>query len=313
VTGRSPSVLILGGTGFIGRALISFLLTEGFSVTALVIPSRGQQGRLSDIPGLSFLTTSSSESADLTTALGGKQFDTIINLAAAGVRPDERSARNLYDGNIGFLLNILSAVSKAPPRLFIQTGSWFEYRQTLEPTPITESHSLLTLSIYGSAKAASYIMGTASAYSLRIPFVCLRLFHVYGPGEPQHRLIPYMQQQLIEGKTVNLSSGKQLRDFTYLTDVLEAYKAAILTPTITAHPVYNVCTGTPNTVRKMCETVADTLGAPKSLLKFGAAQNRDDESDWGIGDSTLFQGVTGWRPQIGIQVGVKNTIEALSR
>ena len=284
------SVLVVGGTGFIGRALISYLVAEGFLVTALVISSRGQLDRLpQQTDGLDFISVPSDSSLDIADALAGKYFDAIINLAASGVNPDQRTPENLYDGNIALLLNILSAVAATPPGLFIQTGSWFEYGPVEEPNLLSENHSLLTNSIYGSAKVAALVMGGAAVNALKIPFVCLRLFHVYGPGELSHRLIPHMVNKLRKDEQVDLSGGEQVRDFIFLDDVLDAFKTVLLAPDSVGHTVYNVCSGIPATVQQMCEAVAEALGVSKNLLNFGALAYRDDETLWGVGDGTRME------------------------
>lgn len=313
MSGSDRSVLVLGGTGFIGRALILYLASAGFSVAALAISGRSQRDRLpKKVEGLDFINAGSAGQSDIANALAGRRFDAVINLAASGVRPDQRTPENLYDGNIALLLNTLSAVAVSPPKLFIQTGSWFEYGPVEKPHRLAESHSLLTHSIYGSAKVAAFVMGAAAAHAMNIPFVSLRLFHVYGPGESSHRLIPYMVDKLLRGERVDLTGGEQIRDFIYLEDVLAAYKAALLSPNIGQNPVYNVCTGIPCTVRQMCETVADTLGITRKLLNFGSVPYRDDETLWSVGDETLIHKVSGWKAETTLQRGVEKTIETLT-
>ncbi len=305
-----PNLLIIGATGFIGKALMAFFIREGFSVTCLLISSRQQKSHVALIEGLKLLETPTGDLNDLTETLAKTSFDVIINLAAGGVRPGERTAKNLVEGNIEFLLDTLSAVSENPPRLFIQTGSWFEYQQTTEQKPINEQTALLTRSLYGSAKAASFLMGVASAYALSIPFITLRLFQVYGPGEPSHRLIPTLQKALTNNEPIALSSGTQIRDFLFLSDILEAFKAAILTPNMTKHSAYNICTGWPITVREMCETIADQLDAPEDLLRFGAIPDRSDEAEWAVGDNDLFCQMTNWHPKVKLSEGINKIVNA---
>lgn len=308
------SVLIVGGTGFIGRALIPYLVSEHFRVTALVISGRSQFTRLmKEVKGLTFVEACSIGPKELAEALAGKRFDGVINLAASGVHPDQRTPEGLYEGNSTLVLNLLAAVAEFPPELFIQTGSWFEYRPTEKPKRLAEGHSLQTPSLYGSAKSAALAVGSAAAHAMKIPFVCLRLFHVYGPGEMSHRLIPQIVGKLHRGQQIDLTGGEQVRDFIFLEDVCEAFKTALLSPNIAQHPVYNVCTGERHTVREMCEAVAKTLGVSNKLLNFGAIPYRDDETLWSVGADRLFHEVSGWKAKTNLQLGVSKTVESLQK
>jgi len=312
VSGAGRSVLVVGGTGFIGRALILFLVSERFTVYALAISGRSQLARLPEkIDDLHFVESRSTGKRDLARALAGKYFDAVINLAASGVHPDQRTPKNLHDGNSAPVLNLLAAVAEFPPELFVQTGSWFEYGPSEEPDRLTENHSLLTRSIYGQAKIAALNVGSAAAHALKIPFICLRLFHVYGPGEASHRLIPQLVSNLKRGQRVDLTAAEQVRDFVYLEDVCEAYKAAICSNNICQYPVYNVCSGEPHTVRQMCETVAEAIGVSPKLLNFGAIPYRDDETRWSVGSNLLFYEASGWKAKTNLQRGVMKTLNVL--
>ena len=308
------SVLVVGGTGFIGRALIPFLVSEHFRVTALAISGRSQLTRLmKKVNGLNVVEACSMEPTELAKALAGKRFDGVINLAASGVHPDQRTPEGLHEGNSALVLNLIAAVAEFPPELFIQTGSWFEYRPAEKPQRLAEGHSLDTPSQYGSAKSAALAVGSAAAHAMKIPFVCLRLFHVYGPGEMSHRLIPQIVGKLHRGQQVDLTGGEQVRDFIFLADVCEAYKAALLSPNIDQNPVYNVCTGELHTVRDMCEAVAKALGVSNKFLNFGAIPYRDDETLWSVGTDRLFYDVSGWKAKTNLQQGVSQTVESLKK
>ncbi len=313
MSGSGRSVLVVGGTGFIGRALILYLVSERFRVTALAISGRSQLTRLPEkVDGLNFVEARSTGPTELAEALAGKRFDAVINLAASGVHPDQRTPEILYEGNSALVLNLLAAVAEFPPELFIQTGSWFEYGPAEKPQRLAESDSLLTHSLYGSAKVAALSVGSAAAHALKIPFVCLRLFHVYGPGEAAHRLIPQIVDKLKRGQQIDLTGGQQVRDFVFLEDVCTAYKTALLSPRIEQHPVYNVCSGEPHTVREMCEAVAEALGVSHKLLNFGTIPYRDDETLWSVGSGSLFHEVCGWKAKTNLQQGVTKTVEALT-
>ncbi len=306
------SVLVVGGTGFIGRALLGRLNYHGFRTTALAFLDRGQAERLTDFAGLNVLPAASSELTDLIASLSDQRFDYIINLSSGGVRPEDRSPAALEESNSVFLVRLLEAVAACAPRLFVHAGSWSEYAPPQDRSPILEGHPLQFGTGYGGAKSIAERNGLACAVGLGIPFVTLRLFHVYGPGEADHRLTPYLMSSLTAGCVADLSSGDQVRDFLFVDDVADAFIAALSSGRMIADSAYNVCSGIPVSVRHVSQMFCDTLGCSHDMLRFGALPARPDEAPWVVGDGTLFEKATGWRPEHTLEQGLRKTM-SLSR
>ena len=302
------SVLVVGGTGFIGRRLLFRLVAEGFQTTAIAFSDRGQAKRLPDIAGLTVLSTESFGSAYLISSLSAQRFNYIINLTAGGVRPEDRNPESLKESNAVFLIRLLEAAVASPPKLFIHTGSWSEYAPPENKTPIPESHPLQYGVGYGGAKAMAERDGSACATRLGIPFVTLRLFHTYGPGEPGHRLTPYLMSSMAAAQVAELSRGDQVRDFLFVDDVVDAFIATLCSDQLDAGSAYNVCSGVAVSVRKVVETLASVLDFPHDKLHFGALPARPEEAPWVVGDNTLFEKATGWRPRHTLEEGIRKTV-----
>ena len=183
-------------------------------------------------------------------ALADCTYGTVFDLAAAGVQRTVGSQLEMLDGNVVLLAGLLMAVAQNPPSMVVHTGSWSEYPRPVPGRPITEDGSLLADSLYGAAKAAATVFGNALARELRIPFVTLRLFNVYGVGEAQHRLIPYLIDRLSCDEPVDLTGGEQVRDFLHVEDVVEALLAASQPADLVPYTVYNVCSGRPRRSRR---------------------------------------------------------------
>ena len=121
------------------------------------------------------------------------------------------------------------------------------------------------LTPYAAAKAALY-MGLSQWFPEQsVEFAWCRLFYLYGAGEDERRLVPFIHKHLARGEAVNLTNGKQIRDFL---DVSEAGKIiADVALRVQGGPI-NVCSGVPITVRQLAEQIADTYGR-RDLLRFG--------------------------------------------
>jgi len=306
------SALVSGATGFIGSALVKRLARENIKVYCLVRPESNQQ-RLKGVSGLDFLEVPCFEARRLRPVLAGVKVDIVFNLAAYGVKPTDRDPEEMVRGNITLLTALLAAVNRDSLRMFIHTGSCSEYGLPGDRRLINENDAIKPVSLYGAAKAASVIYGKALAAALNIPFVILRLFGVYGPGEEANRLIPYIISRLNAGDDVDLTPGRQERDLLFIDDVVEAYIAAAEADNSNANPVYNVCSAQPVEIREAALLTAALLGADDKRLRFGARPYRSDEHMWLVGDNRLFKSSVSWQPRVGLQAGIEKMIKQIGK
>ena len=136
--------------------------------------------------------------------------------------------------------------------------------------------------------------------SAGISFVNLRLFGVFGIGEAPHRVVPYLIANLRGNQPVDLTPGKQIRDWLYIDDVVDALLAAAACAHLRDTDTFNICSGHGISVRELAEQVADAMKKPSDLLRFGARSYRTDEPMWIVGDNRRFVETTGWQPRISI-------------
>jgi UDP-glucose 4-epimerase len=293
--------LVIGGTGFIGSALLRRLVADGVDAHALMFRDRIPRSVAAGTP----LAAASSQVADLAHAFAGPPFDAVFHLAAAGVDPASRSPEALLDGNLGLLTRVLESLHASPPGIIVYTGSCAEYSEPQQGTLIEEDWPTLPGSLYGAAKAASTIVGTALAQRLDMAFITLRLFHVFGPGEASYRLVPSLIDSLSRNQPLKLTAGCQVRDFLHIDDVVDALisAASCIAPRFS---VFNVCSGRPTSVRDVALHLARLLDRPAALLNFGALPYRSDEQMWLAGSNRRFVEATGWAPKLALEEGLKS-------
>lgn len=304
MTGFS-SALVTGSTGFIGSALTRRLSKDGIKVYCLVRNNGRDRTHLKALPGVELIEIQSSHVSKLQDALSGISADVVFNLASYGVNQKDSEPEAMLDGNVNFIARLLLATAKWPLKQFIHAGSCSEYGPPLINEPLNENYPIRPLSLYGAAKAASVLYGTALAARLNIPLVTLRLFGVYGIGEGPDRLIPYIIDRLKRYEPVDLTPGEQVRDFTYIEDVVEAFVMAGRCQCLEPLQVYNICSGVPVRVRDVGENVAMFMDKAKELLKWGERAYRQDEPMWMVGNNRKFVEATYWRPKVSLLEGVK--------
>jgi len=302
------SFLVTGATGFIGKRLVARLADVAQHVYCVVDEDRGQRARLPVASGVVPVEMGTT-GQDTKAIVSRLSPDIVVNLVAQGVDPASRDSRGMISGNLGFISDLILALRDSSPEVVLHVGSWSEYADPVDNEPIREDHPIWPTSLYGAAKATASIYGNALARELGIPFVTLRLFNVYGPGESQGRLFPHLITNLGNLDHADLTSAEQIRDFTFVDDIVDAVLtagAAGLEP----YTAYNICSGRPVTVHTVAERVADIMGAPRHLLRFGAIEQRHDEPPFMVGDNSRFHEATGWRPRVTLDDGIRLTIES---
>ena len=187
----------------------------------------------------------------------------------------------------------------------MHTGSALEYgicsgdlSETTEAQPTT---------LYGRSKLAGTLALQHSSAKYGISSITARLFTVYGPGERAGRLLPSLLGIARNGGALELTSGLQQRDFTYLEDVVEGL---LRLGTIRTPPgeIVNLATGQLTSVREFTETAARVLGIPPGNLHFGAVPVRDEEMAHKPVAIGKLQKMLGWLPTTTIQQGVEYTL-----
>jgi UDP-glucose 4-epimerase len=297
------AVAVTGSNGFIGASLVRHLVSTGALVHCLVRPD---SRAAAPIPGSErHLIPPSAE--DFSALLRRLAPATVVNLASYGVAPSESDPETLLDANLGSLTRLLAACVGSAARV-VQAGSCSEYDRVEKPALMTEDTPCHPSTPYGAAKLAATEWGRTLAARLGVPFVTLRLFGVYGPGESPHRIIPAVRAKLARREPVPLTHGLQERDFTYVGDLCDAFARAIAAD-LPDGGVFNVCSGGGVSIREVSLAVCRALGADPELLRFGATPLRPGEPLWMVGDPSRFERATGWKASTSLESGIARTLE----
>lgn len=257
------TILLTGASGFVGKQIVKALSTS--SVRIVPVVRTGKESSFQNQPNVYRIVCSPDifqESTDWW-AEQCKNIDVVIH-AAWYAEPGKylQSSKNM-DCLIGSL-NLAKAAAIAGVQRFVGIGTCFEY--DLSAGVLSKDTPLNPVTPYAGAKAALYMGLSQWLTQQSVDFAWCRLFYLYGEGEDERRLVPYLHKQLANGEMVELTSGKQTRDFL---DVCEAGRIIAEVALGEQRGPINVCSGVPITVRQLAEQIADTYGRP-DLLTFGA-------------------------------------------
>jgi nucleoside-diphosphate-sugar epimerase len=259
------TILLTGASGFVGMQIFKTLSRSNVRIAPVV--RTGKESIFQNYDSVDKIVRSPDifkESTDWWTEQC-TGVDAVIH-AAWYAEPGKylQSTKNI-DCLIGSL-NLAKGATRAGVKRFVGIGTCLEY--DLSVGLLTKDTQLNPMSPYAGAKAALYMVLSQFLPEQSVDFTWCRLFYLYGEGEDERRLIPYIHNQLSLGKTAELSSGDQIRDFLNVEDAGQIISDISLSNI--KGPV-NVCSGVPISVRQLAENIADKYGR-RDLLKFRSRQ-----------------------------------------
>lgn len=299
---NTDRILIVGGTGFIGKHLIKRCLKETSFVTCLSLTGFNNKNF---VKGVEYLEADITNKKQLQSVLHNKIFDYVFNL---GGNIDHthyfKNGRKIIETHFVGLLNILDCIDIKNLKGFVQVGSSDEYGSA--PSPQNEAMREKPISPYSHAKVAASHFIQMLYRTEGFPGVILRFFLVYGFGQDDRRLLPYIIKGCLNNIEFKTSEGKQLRDFCYIDDIVDAMvKAAV--SSLSKGQILNIASGVPVTIREVIQKVMAFAGGGKPL--WGAHPYRVGENMELYADVSLAKKLLNWEPQISIDEGLKKTIE----
>ena len=304
--------LVTGAAGFIGSHLAERLLDEGHVVKALDNFSTGKRDNLAaceDNGNFHLLRGDVRNLEECHRAC--EEVDYVLHQAALGGVPRSVSdpiATN--QSNLDGLLNMLVAARDAEVLRFVFASSSSVYGEG-SGLPLTEGQVPSPISPYAVTKRASeqYCAVFHRLYGLRT--VSLRCFGVFGPRQDtaiQHAaVIPVFITSLIGGDAPTIhGDGEQTRDFTYVSDVVDANLAAcgVERPEVFGR-VYNIGCGRRTTINELYRMIASQLGSGLEPRR-GAARMGDIRDSQA--DLTAAREDLGFEPGVDREEGLARTI-----
>ena len=226
--------LVTGGCGFIGSHLVDRLLSEDFEVTVVDNCSTGRMENLEhhkENSKLNIIQLDISLDKEKLNSLAG-DVDYIYHLTAlADIVPSVQQPEVYYNSNVTGTLNVLEAAknSKGLKKLVYAASSSCFGIPDKYPTP--ETAEIKPQYPYALTKRLGEELVLHWNELYKIPSISLRFFNVYGPrsrtsGTYGAVFGTFLAQKLADQPFTVVGDGKQTRDFTYVTDIVDAVYAA---------------------------------------------------------------------------------------
>ncbi len=292
-------LLVTGASGFIGSHVARAALAAENHVGILALPE-DPLTRLRDV--LDRLTVFRSSLADVSeqrSALTEWRPEACIHLAWYAEPGKYLHSRENLAALAGSL-TLLAELAHAGCRQVVGAGSCAEYDADLgflrEDGPVRPD------TLYAAAKLSFLLLGRHLARAAGMRFAWGRIFHPYGPGDDDRRLVLLALRALHEGRPLAVTQGEQVRDYIFVEDVASAF--CRLTEAH-AEGVFNVASGVPVTVRQLLELLGTLTGRPE-LIEWGALPYRDWEPRFMCADIQRLKSL-GWHARHSLSCGLQLT------
>ena len=307
---KGRRVLITGAGGFIGSHLAERIVQLGAKTRCFLrYNSQGSFGWLQDSQSLSELEIIHGDIRDFESVLrAAKDVDVIFHLAALiGIPYSYHSPRSYVQTNIDGTLNLLEATRQHETERLVCTST-SEVYGSAQYIPIDEDHPLRGQSPYAATKIAADKLAESYQLSFGARVSIARPFNTYGPRQSSRAVIPTIITQALMQSTVKLGNLNTIRDFCYVSDTVEGFLAIAESP-LTIGKTLNIGTGAETSIGKLAELILDLTGTkPDVNVEEQRIRPATSEVDRLCASSLLLTDLTGWKPQVLLQDGLKQTI-----
>ncbi len=304
-------VLVTGAAGFIGSTLVKALLRNGHEVVGIDSMSDYyelaiKRRNVASIPTRHFaFVPADLNEVDLDQLLLG--VDWVFHQAGQpGVRKSWGEDFSIYvRHNIQATQRLLEAARRAPRLKRLVYASSSSVYGNAETYPTAETARPHPVSPYGVTKLAAEHLCSLYASNFGVPTTALRYFTVYGPGQRTDMAFTRFARAAVLNEVIHIyGTGEQIRDFTFVDDIVAANIAAASTETEPGS-VFNVAGGSNVSVNQTLAVIEDLNGRS---LKINYQDSVAGDVFRTGGDTTKIEAALGWRPTVGIEEGLERQL-----
>jgi nucleoside-diphosphate-sugar epimerase len=295
-------VLVTGGAGFVGSAVVRNLVAKQKDVAILIRKSSNLRRLDNILPNVQLIKGDLGEINSSFSDIKSFSPDAIVHIAWGGVGGINRNDLNQLD-NIKSSFELFSLANTIGCKYFLGVGSQAEYG--LSEGIINESQPTTPKSLYGLSKLTTGLMLEKKSLSNGMAFCWLRLFSSYGPDDEPTFMLPYLITQLLQGKMPLLTAGEQIWDYIHVDDVASAVCAALDKKVV---GIYNLGSGLGHPLRTVIEKVRDLVN-PELKLGFGRIPYTKNQVMHLQADIAALESATGWSPHISLDQGLSSVVD----
>ena len=311
---KEKTCLVTGCAGFIGSHLTEKLLAEGYSVIGIDAMRDYYDLSLKE-QNISLLINGNFEfiKADLNKYALGPVIDRVDYIfheaAQAGVRASWGEQFNIYvEDNVLATQKLLEAAKGKPIKKFIFASSSSVYGDSAKDR-LVEDSELNPVSPYGVTKLAAEKLAFVYWKNYQLPVVSLRYFTVFGPRQrPDMGLYKFIKAALLNEEIEIYGDGNQKRDFTYISDLVQANLLAL--EKVIPGEVFNIGSGSDRTVNDVLDKIGKIVG--KNLKRVYSSKAKGDVTNTLANIGNAHKKI-GYDPKMNFELGLQEQINYMRK
>ena len=298
-------ILVTGGAGFIGSHIVDACVERGHQVVVIDDLFTGHRDNVN--PAARFVEMDI-RSRELGSLFEAERFEVVCHQAARGnVRASMEDPWVYADVNVEGGINLLEAARRTGTRKLVYASTGGCVYGELQYTPADEQHPIQPRDPYGASKASFELYLPVYQMNYGLAFTTLRYPNVYGPrqdpfGEAGVVSI-FTGQMLLNQPAIINGDGEQSRDYVFVGDVVSAN---LLVMDHGDNEAFNLGWGRGTTVNEIfwkLKALTGYAGAEQhGPAKLGEVRHNDL-------DAAKIKGALGWEPQVGLEEGLRRTVE----
>lgn len=312
-------ILVTGGAGFIGSALVDRLLGGGERVAALdsfdgfYSPALKRRNLAAALRSRDFTLVEGDirDAAFLESAFTRLQPERVVHLAArAGVRPSIQDPAGYADVNVTGTARLLEAAHRHGVKRFVFGSSSSVYGACRE-VPFREDMRVdRPVSPYAATKKAGEELVHAFHHLYGVETACLRFFTAYGPRQRPEMAIHKFTRLIESGEEVPIfGDGESRRDYTYIDDILDGVDAALERP-LPGFSIYNLGESASTSLNELVALLEGALGKRARVCRL---PEQPGDVPVTYADLTLARRDLGYSPRVPVREGIARFVEWFRR
>ncbi len=312
------NVLVTGGAGFIGSAVVNELLKAGHDVTVVDNLSKGAQTNL-DMKKVTFKRADLCDASQVSSLLADQEYCFHFAARIGGIGYFHKYPAEILRDNTLMYSNLLDEALRSKSfrkMIYISSSMVFERTDHFPSNEEDVWSSPPPISHYGFSKLVGEYYSAAYHDQYGLSYSVFRPFNAYGPGEsPDNEpgiahVIPDLIKKIYFDKQYPVEifgDGNQVRSYTYVTDLAEAV-ASLSFDKRTDNAAYNVANPQPVTVLELLDKIWKLCGPAGKPLKIAHLKPFKDDVRRRIPSADKVFSL-GWRPKVNLDEGLKRTFE----
>lgn len=318
------NILITGGCGFIGLALVKKLMKNLPNVSIRIIDNLSV-GTLKELKEAIKIIETPIETEIWPTGVQFFQADicdpealkgifdgvhSVVHLAAnTGVGPSVIDPTFDCFSNVNGTVNVLEAARFSEAQKFVFASSGAPLGEQIPP--LHEEMVPRPVSPYGASKLAGEAYCSAYYKTYSLATVCLRFSNVYGPGSGNKSSVvaKFIKQALNMDVIEIFGDGEQTRDFIYINDLVQAIVSSIQTPNIGGE-VFQIASSEETNVNQITNKLRQIFETKNKVfpeVKFGEMRQGDVTRNFS--DTRKAKKLLGWEVTTNLDVGLNKTVD----